>query len=88
MPAIGVRAPDRMFVAVRAMAPVAGSPPNSGDNTLAIPCAVNSTFGSCRSPDKRSETTAESNDSIAPSMATVRAGESSVSIRSALNRGR
>ena len=37
IPATGVCAPDRMLVAVRAIAPVAGSPPNSGDATLATP---------------------------------------------------
>ena len=36
MPATGVRAPERMLVAVRAIAPVAGRPPNSGDAMLAI----------------------------------------------------
>ena len=87
MPATGVRAPERMLVAVRAMAPVAGRPPNSGDSTLAMPCAVSSTFGSCRSPDIRSATTAESSDSIAPSIATVSAGDSSVRTRSGLNAG-
>jgi hypothetical protein len=37
MPATGVRAPDRTLVAVRAMAPVAGSPPNNGETMLATP---------------------------------------------------
>ena len=37
IPAIGVLAPERMFVAVRAMAPVAGMPPNSGVTMLAMP---------------------------------------------------
>jgi hypothetical protein len=76
-----------MFVAVRAMAPVAGRPPNSGDRTLATPCAVSSTFGSWRSPDMRSATTAESNDSIAPSMATVSAGDNSVRTSCGLKAG-
>ncbi len=47
MPATGVCAPDRMLVAVRAMAPVAGSPPNSGETMLATPCANSSVFGLC-----------------------------------------
>ena len=34
-----------MFVAVRAIAPVAGSPPNIGDTMFAMPCATSSTFG-------------------------------------------
>ena len=45
IPATGVCAPERMLVAVRAIAPVAGSPPNSGDTMLATPCANSSTFG-------------------------------------------
>ena len=44
IPATGVFAPQRMLVAVRAMAPVAGMPPKSGDARLAMPCAINSTF--------------------------------------------
>src|SRR6266851_2061320 len=76
IPATGVLAPERTLVAVRAMAPVAGSPPNSGDTIFATPCAMSSTFGLCLSLLMRSETTADINDSIAPSMATVNAGES------------
>jgi hypothetical protein len=34
-----------MLVAVRAIAPVAGSPPKIGDATLATPWAISSTFG-------------------------------------------
>ena len=34
MPATGVRAPDRKLVAVRAMAPVTGMPPTSGDDEV------------------------------------------------------
>ena len=77
MPAIGDCAPERIFVAVRAMAPVAGSPPNIGEKIFATPCPINSTFGLCLSPLMRSETTADMSDSIAPSMATVNAGPSS-----------
>ena len=88
MPATGVCAPDRMLVAVRAMAPVAGSPPNSGEAMLATPWAISSTFGLCRSPVMRSATTADMSDSMAPSIATVRAGEMSCRIRSGRNAGR
>ena len=42
---------------------------------LATPCATSSTFGLWRSPLIRSATTADSSDSIAPSIATVRAGD-------------
>ena len=45
IPDTGEAAPDRMFVAVRAIAPVAGSPPKIGDAILATPCATSSTFG-------------------------------------------
>ena len=63
-----------MFVAVRAIAPVAGNPPNIGETIFATPCAINSTFGLCWSLLMRSETTADISDSIAPSIATVNAG--------------
>ena len=82
IPAIGVLAPLRILVAVRAIAPVAGSPPNSGETMFAIPCATSSMLGLWRSPLIRSATTADRRDSIAPSIVTVSAGESSVKIRS------
>ena len=82
IPATGVLAPERMLVAVRAIAPVAGSPPNSGERMLATPWPTSSTFGLCLSPLMRSETTADISDSIAPSMATVMAGEMSGRSRS------
>ena len=87
MPATGVRAPERMFVAVRAIAPVAGKPPNSGETMLAMPCAISSTFGLCRSPPMRSATTADISDSIAPSIATVSAGEANAESDAAWNCG-
>ena len=59
------------------MAPVAGSPPNIGEMMLAMPWPISSTLGLCRSLLMRSETTADINDSIAPSIATVKAGPSS-----------
>ena len=42
---------------------------------FATPCPMSSTLGLCLSPLMRSETTADISDSIAPSMATVIAGE-------------
>src|SRR5713101_421716 len=71
IPDTGVFAPERMLVAVLAIAPVAGSPPKSGERIFAIPCPTSSTFGLCLSPLMRSETTADISDSIAPSMAPV-----------------
>src|SRR5258708_16376363 len=87
MPAIGDCAPERMLVAVRAIAPVAGSPPNIGETMLATPWPMSSTLGLWWSLLMRSETTADMRDSIAPSMATVRAGPSKAWIRSARNLG-
>ena len=75
IPASGVRPPARTFVAVRAIAPVAGMPPKIGEMTLATPCATSSTFDLCLVPTMPSATTAESNDSIAASSARVNAGE-------------
>ena len=46
----GVRAPARMLVAVRAIAPVTGMPPTIGTTRLAMPCATSSALESCRSP--------------------------------------
>ena len=42
MPATGVCAPFLMLALVRAMALVAARPPNRGDTTLAMPCAISS----------------------------------------------
>ena len=44
MPAIGLRAPARTLVAVRAMVPVTLIPPKTAEATLAIPCATSSMF--------------------------------------------
>src|SRR6266403_2129806 len=74
---MGVLAPARTLVAVRAIAPVAGSPPNRGETIFAMPCPINSTLGLCLSLLMRSETTADMSDSIAPSIATVNAAEKS-----------
>jgi hypothetical protein len=76
MPAMGVRAPERMLVAVRAIAPVAGSPPNNGETTLATPCATSSQLERWRVPARPSAMTAERSDSIAASSAIVKASGS------------
>src|SRR3546814_12743427 len=60
MPAIGERAPDRMLVAVRAIAPVAGRPPNRAETVLATPWATSSQFERLRRPVMPSPTTAAS----------------------------
>ena len=49
-PATGVRPPLLILVIVRAMAPVAGMPPNRGVTTLAIPWATSSWLELCLSP--------------------------------------
>jgi hypothetical protein len=76
MPAIGVRAPDLMLVAVRAIAPVAGIPPNKGEAMLATPCATSSQLERWRVPAMPSAITAERSDSIAASSAIVNASGS------------
>ena len=77
MPATGVRPPLLMLVAVRAMAPVAGMPPKSGEAMLATPCATSSMLERWRPPIMPSATTAERSDSIAPSAAMANAGPTS-----------
>jgi hypothetical protein len=42
IPATGVLAPERTFVAVRAMALVAAMPPKNGHAMFARPCATSS----------------------------------------------
>ena len=64
-----------MFVAVRASAPVAAMPPKNGATMLPIPRPTSSAFGSCFLPVIASAMTAESSDSMAPSMAMASAGE-------------
>ena len=73
MPATGVFPPLLIFAMVRAMAPVAGIPPNSGVAMLATPCAISSVLESCLSPITPSATVADSKDSMAPSTAIVMA---------------
>ena len=58
-----------MFVAVRAIAPVAGRPPKSGLKIFAIPWPISSLFESCFEPIIPSATTAERRDSMAASTA-------------------
>ena len=67
IPAIGVRAPERTLVAVRAIVPVTQKPPKIAAPIFATPCATSSMFERCRSPVIPSATIADSSDSIAPS---------------------
>ena len=69
-----------MFVIVRAMAPVAGIPPKSGETIFAMPCPINSVLEWWLSPITPSATVAESSDSMAPSTAIVIAGPTSILI--------
>ena len=73
IPAIGVLPPLLIFVIVRAMAPVAGIPPNKGATIFAAPCAISSVLESWRSPITPSATVADNSDSIAPNTAMVTA---------------
>jgi hypothetical protein len=75
--AMGDVAPARMLVAVRARAPVAAMPPKKGATTLPRPRPTSSALGSCFFPVIASAMTAESRDSIAPSIAMARAAENS-----------
>src|SRR5699024_7385405 len=84
----GLTAPLLMFVAVRAIAPVAGIPPNKGVMILAKPCPNNSLFDRCCFPVMPSATTAESKDSIPPSMAITKAGCQRYSSLSNVNSGK
>ncbi|CFP65545.1 Uncharacterised protein [Bordetella pertussis] len=56
------------------MAPVAAKPPNSGATILARPWPTSSWLESWRGPAMPSATTADSRDSMAPSMAMAKAG--------------
>ena len=70
------------MVAVRAIAPVDAIPPNKGAKILANPCPNSSVLDSCLVPLMPSATTADNKDSIAPSMAIVKAGPINVKILS------
>src|SRR5205085_9969265 len=87
IPATGEVAPERILVAVRAIAPVAGMPPKKGTKRFARPWANSSTSGLWRSPLMLSATTAERRLSIAANMATVQADGNSGRMRSARNCG-
>ena len=70
-----------MLVAVRASAPVAAMPPKNGATMLPMPSATSSEFGSCFVSVMPSAMTADSSDSIAPSIAIANAAGSSSRIR-------
>ena len=70
-----VRPPERTFTAVRAMAPVAGMPPNRGAMTLASPWPNSSRLGLCGAASLMpSATLAERRLSSPASSATANAG--------------
>ena len=58
-------------------APVMGIPPKTGTMMLAAPCAISSVLERCLSPVTPSATVAERRDSMAPSIAMVKAEGSS-----------
>src|SRR5690554_1201577 len=79
MPATGVLPPALILVAVRAIAPVAGRPPNKEEAILATPCAVTSALGRCFPSIIRSATMADSKDSTPARKAITNAdGKSSI----------
>ena len=84
---MGVLPPLLMLVIVRAIAPVAGIPPNKGATMLAAPCAISSVLESWRSPITPSATVADNKDSIAPSTAMVIATGNNSLIASQLRAG-
>ena len=67
IPEMGLTAPERTFVAVRAIVPVTQMPPKSAEPILARPCPISSMEERWRRPDMPSATTADRRDSIAPS---------------------
>ena len=71
MPAMGVRPPLFTLAAVRAMAPVAGMPPNSTEPMLPTPCATSSMLQRWWPEIMESATTHDSSDSMAARMAMV-----------------
>ena len=81
---MGVRPPFSILAAVRAIAPVAGRPPNRPEATLATPVATSSMLERCRLPIMPSATTAESRLSIPAKNAIVNAAGSSLRTTSRL----
>ncbi|CSE38876.1 Uncharacterised protein [Shigella sonnei] len=79
---IGEVAPARTLAAERAMAAVAVIPPKNGAIIFPSPCPTSSLFALCFVPVIPSSTTAQSRDSIAPSIAIENAAGSSVRIES------
>jgi hypothetical protein len=71
---LGVLPPFLILVAVLAMAPVTGMPPNNPEKIFEAPCATSSMFERCLPPIIPSATTAESKDSMLPSKAIAMAG--------------
>ena len=85
IPATGDFPPLLILVMVRAMAPVAGIPPNSGAIILAAPWAISSVCEAWRSPMTPSATAADNRDSMAPSTAMVMATGNKFLIASQFN---
>ncbi len=71
MPEMGVRPPAFTLAAVRAMAPVAGMPPNRTEAMLPMPWAHSSVLARWWELIMESATTQDSSDSMAARMAMV-----------------
>ncbi len=84
----GEAAPFLILVAVLAMAPVAGIPPNSEVAILAIPWPTSSLLLLCLVLAILSATTADSKDSIPPSIAITQAAGNSITMLSHVKSGK
>ena len=87
MPEMGVRPPLLTLAAVRAMAPVAGMPPNRTEPMLPTPWATSSILQRWWAEIMESATTHESRDSMAARMAMVTPLDSSLRKSSKLSWG-
>ena len=87
MPAMGVRPPAFTLAAVRAMAPVAGMPPNITEPMLPTPWATSSMLARWCELIMESATTQDSRDSMAARIAMVKPLGSCSRNRSKLNWG-
>lgn len=88
IPDMGEIAPALILVTVRAIAPVAGSPPKMDEPILATPCARSSVLDLCFVSVIPSATTAERSDSISAKIAIVTASGNKSSIFSKVISGK
>ena len=87
IPATGVLPPALIFIAVRAMAPVAGRPANKDEPIFAAPWASTSALGRCLPPFMRSATIADNSDSTPAKNAITNAEGNNSIIRTSVIEG-